>query len=188
MNRFIAANPSNCIGCRTCEIACVLAHSDGAGVEALAPDRFKPRLHMVKTATTSTAVMCHHCEDAPCVNTCPSHAIVYRQNSVQIEQERCLGCKSCVLACPFGAMEVVTVPAHKRFAGVTLNLGVKAQAHKCDLCVDHPGGPACVSVCPTNALVLMDGNAVDDILRLRRERAALDSAGVAALDAAGVAA
>jgi electron transport protein HydN len=116
--------------------------------------------------------MCHHCEDAPCLNVCPSSAIVYRQNSVQIEQERCLGCKTCVVACPFGAMEVVTVPATRQFAGVTLAVGVKAEAHKCDLCIDHTGGPACVTVCPTTALHVMDEDYMEDTLRLRRERSA----------------
>lgn len=170
MNRFIATNPSNCIGCRTCEVACSLAHSSATGVQGLSPDNFKPRLKMVKNETVSAAVMCHHCEDAPCANACPSGAIVYRQNSVQVEQERCLGCKSCVMACPFGAMDVITVPATRQFAGVRLNVGVKAQAHKCDLCVDKAAGPACVSVCPTNALHLMDRNMVEDTMRLRRER------------------
>lgn len=179
MNRFIAPTPSKCIGCRTCEVACALAHSHGAGVEALSPASFKPRLRMIKTATVSTAVMCHHCEDAPCVNACPSNAIVYRQNSVQVEQDRCLGCKSCVLACPFGAMDVVTVPAARHFAGISLSLGVKALAHKCDLCSDNPAGPACVSVCPTNALQVMDRGALEDTLHLRQERAALDSVGAA---------
>ncbi len=180
MNRFVTANPSKCIGCRTCEIACALAHSDSAGVEGLAPETFKPRIRMVKTASVSTAVMCHHCEDAPCVNACPNNAIVYRQHSVQVEQERCLGCKNCVLACPFGVMDVVTVPAVRQFAGMTLSLGVKAQAHKCDLCVDRDAGPACVSVCPTNALTLMDRASMDETLRLRRERAAMEAAEVAA--------
>lgn len=180
MNRFVAANPSKCIGCRTCEVACVLAHSDGAGVETLAPETFKPRIRMVKTANVSTAVMCHHCEDAPCVNACPNNAIVYRQNSVQVLQERCLGCKNCVMACPFGAMDVITVPAVKQFGGLSLSLGVKAQAHKCDLCVEHDGGPACVSVCPTKALTLMDRELMDETLRQRRERAAIEAAEVAA--------
>lgn len=180
MNRFVAANPSKCIGCRTCEVACALAHANGAGVEGLSSDSFKPRLRMIKTATVSTAVMCHHCEDAPCVNACPSKAIVYRNNSVQVEQERCLGCKSCVMACPFGAMDVVTVPAVKPFAGTKLTLGVKAQAHKCDLCVDRAAGPACVQTCPTKALTLMDRDAMEDTLRLRRERAAIESAEMAA--------
>lgn len=177
MNRFIAATPSKCIGCRTCEVACALAHSNGAGVEGMSPATFRPRLHMVRTATISTAVICHHCEDAPCVNACPSGAIVYRDHSVQVEQDRCLGCKSCVMACPFGAMEVATIPATRQFAGVALKVGVKARALKCDLCVGKEGGPACIGVCPTEALHMVDRDAVDETLRLRRERAAQDFAG-----------
>ncbi|MGQ9371037.1 4Fe-4S dicluster domain-containing protein [Azospirillum sp. ST 5-10] len=157
----------------------MLAHSQDAGVEGLSSSSFTPRLKVVKTATVSTPVMCHHCEDAPCVNACPSHAIGYRQNSVQVDQERCLGCKSCMMACPFGAMDVVTVTAVKQVAGIKMSLGVKAQAHKCDLCVGRDGGPACVETCPTKALYVMDRAAVTQTLALRRERAALEAAEIA---------
>ncbi len=51
-----------------------------------------------------------------------------------------------VIACPFGAMEVVTDPAHRMFAGIEIPNGVKAEAHKCDLCIDRAAGPACVQV------------------------------------------
>lgn len=180
MNRFIVATSSKCIGCRTCEVACVLAHSNGSGVESLEHGHFMPRLHVVKNLNVSSAATCHHCEDAPCVNACPSGAIVYRQNSVQVEQERCLGCKTCMVACPFGAMDVVTVPAERTFAGISLTTGVKALAQKCDLCIDHEGGPACVSVCPTDALHVVDRNVVEDTLRQRRERAVFDQVSDAA--------
>ena len=179
MNRFIAANPSKCIGCRTCEIACVLAHNGGRGVETLTPVSFRPRLKMTRTRDISMAVTCHQCEDAPCANACPTGAIVYRQNSVQVEQERCIGCKSCMMACPFGVMEVITLPAMRPFAGVTVAVGVKAEAHKCDLCVDRPGGPACVSVCPTKALEVLDQRDVEQSLRWRRERTAYEAVGEA---------
>ncbi|PKU22368.1 4Fe-4S dicluster domain-containing protein [Telmatospirillum siberiense] len=171
MNRFVAATPSKCIGCRTCEVACVLAHAGDASVERLSGLTFMPRLTVVKTRTVSTTVTCHHCEDAPCVNACPSAAISYRDNSVQVDQERCLGCKTCMIACPFGAMNVITVPATRQFAGVTLAAGVKAQAHKCDLCIGRDGGPACVSVCPTKALQAVGRAEMDQTLRLRQERA-----------------
>ncbi|MTJ82994.1 MAG: 4Fe-4S dicluster domain-containing protein [Telmatospirillum sp.] len=181
MNRFIAATPAKCIGCRTCEVACVLAHANHCeGACALAEpnpaaDRpsclsFMPRLTVIKTETVSTVVNCHHCEDAPCANACPSGAIVYRKNSVQIDQDRCLGCKTCMMACPFGAMNVITVPGSRMFAGVAIATGRKAQAHKCDLCIDREGGPACVSVCPTKALRLVDRASMDETLRLRQER------------------
>ncbi len=176
MNRFIVAEPNRCIGCRTCEVACVLAHAGTAGLSGLSAATFAPRLQVIKSLNISVPVTCHHCEDAPCVNACPSGAIVYRQNTVQVEQERCLGCKTCVVACPFGAMEVVTLPAARRFAGVTIALGVKAEAQKCDLCIDRPEGPACVSVCPTDALHVMDEDFLAETVRHRREHFALDPA------------
>lgn len=176
MNRFIVAEPSRCIGCRTCEIACVLAHAGDNSVAALSSAAFVPRLKVIKNAKVSTAVMCHHCEDAPCANACPSGAITYHHNSVQVDQDRCLGCKTCVVACPFGAMEVVTRPAKRQFAGVTVAVGVKAEAQKCDLCINHDGGPACVAVCPTDALHLMDQSVMEQTLKQRRERAAYEPA------------
>jgi len=175
MNRFIVAEPKKCIGCRTCEVACVLAHAGEAGVASLSPISFAPRLHVIKGMTVSTAVTCRHCEDAPCVNVCPSGAIIYSHNSVQVLQERCVGCKTCMVACPFGAMDVITVPVTKQFGGVSVKNGVKAQAHKCDLCDNNATGPACVAVCPTKALHVADRSTIDTTLRLRQERAAQES-------------
>ncbi len=180
MNRFIVVEPSRCIGCRTCEIACVLAHAGDARVSELSAAAFQPRLHVIKSLNISAPVMCRHCEDAPCLNACPSGAIVYRQNSVQVEQERCLGCKTCVVACPFGAMEVVTVPSTRRFAGVTVAVGVRAEAHKCDLCITRTQGPACIEVCPTDALHVMDDDYMQETLRRRREHSAADPTALAA--------
>jgi electron transport protein HydN len=156
-----------------------MAHAGASGMAGFATTPFAPRLRVIRSMSISTPVTCHHCEDAPCVNACPSHAIVYRQNTVQVEQERCLGCKTCVVACPFGAMEVVTVPAHRHFGGVTVSVGVKAEAQKCDLCVDHAGGPACVSVCPTDALHVMDKSYLEETLLRRREHSAQDAPGPA---------
>jgi electron transport protein HydN len=181
MNRFIFAEPSKCIGCRTCEVACVLSHSGTAGVEALSSASFAPRLRVVKSQEISVPVTCRHCEDAPCVNACPNAAIVYRNNSVQVLQDRCVGCKTCVMACPFGAMDVINVPATKTYAGVTLTHGLKAEAHKCDLCAERDLGPACISVCPTKALHVFDRAAMDLTLRRRQERAALEAAGTPSL-------
>lgn len=174
MNRFIATNPTKCIGCRTCEVACALAHSN-AGVEGLTPATFQPRLKVIKTLDVSSPVMCHHCEDAPCANACPANAIVYQNNSVQVLQQRCVGCKSCVMACPFGAMDVVTVPATRQFAGIQISVGVKAQAHKCDLCSGKEAGPACVAACPTEALHLMDQNSMEEAMQLRRTQSLVNT-------------
>ena len=139
MNRFIIADAAKCIGCRTCEVACVVSHEanqDCSGVNAAA---FSARIRVVKTGAFSTAVTCHHCEDAPCARSCPVGAINQQAGAVIVEQSRCIGCKSCMVACPFGAIQVTLVNA-------------QAQALKCDLCQHRETGPACVEACPTSAL------------------------------------
>ncbi len=85
MNRFIVVEPSRGIGCRTCESACVVAHAGAARVRELSAAEFPPRLPGLKCPNLIAPVLCRNCEDAPCLNACPSWAIVYRQNSVQVE-------------------------------------------------------------------------------------------------------
>ncbi len=177
MNRFVISEPKKCIGCRTCEVACVLAHSHGAGVGALTPINFTPRLKVVKGHKISMPVQCRHCEDAPCVNVCPNGAIGYVQGTVQVSQALCVGCKTCMMACPYGAMDVVTVPLAKG-DGYGYGRGLKAEAQKCDLCIDRAQGPACIAVCPTKALHLID-QALMAETRLQRQQRAADAAGAA---------
>ena len=143
MNRFIVANSEKCIGCRTCEVACVVAHQQEQDCAQLSAEAFLPRIQVVKGDIFSTAVTCHHCEDAPCGNVCPTGAIRREQGRIAVDQRQCIGCKSCVIACPFGAMRVVV--NHHR-----------AQAIKCDLCHHRTQGPACVEACPTHALSCVD--------------------------------
>ncbi|EOX8980889.1 4Fe-4S dicluster domain-containing protein [Enterobacter hormaechei] len=146
MNQFILADPEKCIGCRTCEVACMMSHQSGATPEALTS-----RIRVVKGGTFTTAVGCHQCEDAPCANVCPTGAIRRAAGAWLVEQARCIGCKSCMVACPFGAMQVRVVED-------------RVQALKCDLCAHREGGPACVEACPTHALRCIDP------ARLRAER------------------
>ncbi|QBN08600.1 4Fe-4S dicluster domain-containing protein [Enterobacter cloacae complex sp.] len=101
MNRCIMADAEKCIGCRTCEVACAVAHQDNFTAQA-----FTSRLRVVKGDAYTTAVGCHQCEDAPCANVCPTHAIRRTAGAWLVEQTRCIGCKSCMVACPFGAMQV----------------------------------------------------------------------------------
>ncbi|SQA98615.1 Electron transport protein hydN [Cedecea neteri] len=100
MNRFIIADSSKCIGCRTCEVACVVSHQENQDCSALTPKTFLPRIHVIKGVNVSTATMCRQCEDAPCANVCPNGAISRDQGFVHVMQERCIGCKTCVVAWP----------------------------------------------------------------------------------------
>ncbi len=155
MNRFVIADPNKCIGCRTCEIACAMAHKDGA--EELTQENFMPRLTVVRNGKVTTPILCRHCDDAPCAKACPANAIIFSHDSIQVLQERCLGCKTCVAACPYGAMTMVQIPAEP-MPGTFLSHRMKSVAHKCDLCPEREAGPACIPVCPTKALQLVDRN------------------------------
>ena len=173
MNPFVIADPKNCIGCRTCEIACVIAHNDVKNYSDLSDVKFVPRIRVIKNDTVSTALLCRHCEDAPCAEVCPNDAIVRENNTIQVKQEKCIGCKTCALACPYGVMQIVTTKELVLSPYGIYHEEVKAQAIKCDLCIDRDGGPSCVEVCPTDALHLVTADSLDDLMRKRREAAAL---------------
>lgn len=178
MNRFIDVKPSQCIGCRTCEIVCAVAH----GGPALPPDAAAraddndvlaclgsaPRLKVIKSDNVCMPVTCHHCDDAPCAAACPTGALVFSQDTVQLEAERCIGCKSCMIACPFGMIDVFEQPVSQAYAGVRLSLGAQAKAQKCDLCIDRAQGPACVANCPTQALWVANETDIRALMQQRR--------------------
>ncbi|MBS1170700.1 MAG: hyfA [Burkholderiaceae bacterium] len=173
MNRFVIAEPSKCIGCRTCEVACTLAHPSVKGsAEALSPENFRPRLKLVRNMKVTAPVQCRQCENAPCVNSCPTQALVYRAGTVQLLEDRCIGCQTCVVACPFGAMDMTSVPV-QQVSGPSAVRSTVSRAHKCDLCIDREGGPACIQVCPTNALHLVDPDNLEAKCAQRREQALL---------------
>ena len=157
MNRFVIADSTVCIGCRTCEAACSETHRLH-GLQSM------PRLRVMRNEKESAPQLCHHCEDAPCVRSCPNDAIAQSGDSVQVRQEKCIGCKSCMVACPFGVMQVVVTP---QAAGL-----VKASALKCDLCQGREAGPACVENCPAQALTLADDETLITLAKQRRLRSA----------------
>ncbi|MDU1025516.1 MAG: 4Fe-4S dicluster domain-containing protein, partial [Leclercia adecarboxylata] len=156
MNHFIMANSQLCIGCRACEVACVMAHHNEQ--HALSARHFTPRITVVKEGNKHSAVTCHHCENAPCLQSCPNGAISRMHDSVQVDEQKCIGCKACVVACPFGTMEVVTGAQ-------------SATAQKCDLCLDRPE-PACVANCPADALSRVTPDTLNQLTRTRQVRTA----------------
>ena len=160
MNRFIMADASKCIGCRTCEVACVVSHQAEQDCASLTPETFLPRIHVIKGVNISTAAICRQCEDAPCANVCPNGAIIRDKGFIHVMQERCIGCKTCVVACPYGAMTVTV-------------MNQQAQALKCDLCHHRAEGPACVAACPTQALRVMVPAELEALCAQKRQRLAL---------------
>lgn len=100
MNRFIIADATKCIGCRTCEVACAVSHQENQDCAALSPDEFISRIRVIKDHSWTTAVACHQCEDAPCANVCPVDAISREHGHIFVEQTRCIGCKSLYAGLP----------------------------------------------------------------------------------------
>ncbi|MCZ8655596.1 hypothetical protein OM268_00925 [Escherichia albertii] len=80
MKSLIIVNQTDCIGCRTCEVACVVAHSSEQELNARF---FLPRLKVQRLDSVSAPVMCHQCENAPCVRACPVHALTMGEQVVQ---------------------------------------------------------------------------------------------------------
>jgi electron transport protein HydN len=96
-------------------------------------------------------IQCHHCEDAPCVKSCLTKALERIDGVVVINKRRCIGCRNCSIACPFGAIEIIA--------------DAESTVYKCDLCLGEKE-QACVSACPNKALRLVEPN--DEILAKRK--------------------
>ena len=148
MGKVIMVNIERCLACKSCEIACAVVHSESRVLEEAMKEQPKPQKRVTVEAAGEFGVplQCRHCEDAPCITVCPTKAI-HRQtpeSPVLIDQDLCIGCKFCLLVCPFGVINV----SHDGKAMI-----------KCDLCIERTKSgqePACVEACPTKALQLVD--------------------------------
>jgi Fe-S-cluster-containing dehydrogenase component/formate-dependent nitrite reductase membrane component NrfD len=139
-----AIDQRTCIGCHACTVACKTEHEVPVG-------QFRTWVKYVDTGsfpdtTRSFGVMrCNHCTDAPCVKICPTQALFKRGDGiVDFDKERCIGCKSCMQACPYDAI-YIDDDTHT--------------AAKCNMCahrVDNAQEPACVVVCPTHSIWVGD--------------------------------
>jgi carbon-monoxide dehydrogenase iron sulfur subunit len=157
-NKFIYADPSKCLGCKSCEMACALAHA-GCDLETAVAKQMqlKPRNIVVQVGATVVPIQCRQCEDAPCAHVCPVGALCQEDGLVKLNRENCVGCKVCAMVCPFGSIVMATETIQKT-EGTRTN---KARALKCDLCFSRhekvtEEACACVQACPTQALALID--------------------------------
>jgi carbon-monoxide dehydrogenase iron sulfur subunit len=147
-NKTIIIRVERCLGCKSCEIACATAHSSSKELARAVQAGEKPgtRVMIEAYGQKPVPVHCNHCDDPACMLVCPTGAIQRSAEGepVLIDGERCIGCKMCVQACPFGV--------------ITINPGGKGVL-KCDLCVERLANgdqPACVAACPTRALVFTE--------------------------------
>lgn len=153
-NRFIYADPNKCIGCISCELACSASHM-GLDVDTvyemkLAGKEVAPSRNKVVKIDGKTAPMqCMQCLDAPCLEACPIDIIKFEDDLVRYYESDCIGCGSCDMVCPYGA--VVMAKNTKSDAPIS-----QMVALTCDLCGGEAGDQACINICPTDAILLID--------------------------------
>jgi len=132
-----------CMGCRSCQLACATEHSASKNLFQAVTETPQPRyrLYVERADGKNLPITCRHCDPAPCLEACIAGALSRDDKGAVIHQEsRCIGCWSCLMVCPYG---VVGRKQEERLAV------------KCDRCRDRDV-PACVSACPTKALVYAD--------------------------------
>ncbi len=138
----ICIKEESCFGCHLCEVYCQVGHSQSKDlIKAFKRESPRPlsRLWVEENRPVSFSVQCRHCPEPPCVYACLTGALQQDPESgvVTVDAERCIGCWTCLLVCPFGA---IRQDIHQ------------GKIVKCDLC---PGEdvPVCVANCPNEALV-----------------------------------
>ena len=148
MAKTLYIDYQKCTGCRLCELVCAVFH-DGISNPA------RSRIKVMKWEAEGLYIpmSCQQCQDAPCLNVCPVKAISRDEElgRVFVDYDVCIGCRSCVAVCPFGAM----------------NFNIKdKQVFKCDLC---DGVPQCVRFCEEKAVDFLE---VDDVSIYKKRDAA----------------
>ncbi len=140
---------SKCVGCMACQIACkdrsdlavgqdwrrIIQYGGGSW-------RKEGEIHVPEGLFAYyTSLSCNHCDDPACMDACPAAAISKNEDGVVlIDQDKCIGCRYCEWACPYGAPQFDQQ---------------KSVMSKCDFCYDRiqdGQNPACVDACPMRAL------------------------------------
>jgi Fe-S-cluster-containing dehydrogenase component len=155
--RFFVFDPSSCFGCSGCVAACVNANKTKGNqhwrkVFKLPPDNGKNN-------TAYLSMSCNHCEKPACVKACPTEAMKKRREDgiVMHDCKKCLGCRYCQMACPYGAI---------------VWMEDKKSVDKCNMCyqkIDRGEEPTCVTTCFSGALKLLTVDSIDNMDGLEDE-------------------
>jgi len=135
---------NRCIGCHACTVACKEEHNIPVGVNRTWV-KYVEKGWYPNTRRHFAVLRCNHCDDAPCIEICPTVALFRRRDGiVDFDPERCIGCKSCMQACPYDALYIDperNTAAKCNFDASRVEMGFK---------------PACEVVCPTQAILSGD--------------------------------
>ena len=170
---------AKCIGCDACSVACKIENSS-PGTIWWAPVVHREVGKFPKAKLQFLPTLCMHCEDPPCMHSCPTKAIAQRPDGiVLIDEQKCSGSRSCVSACPYNAISIWEEGMPTIYGeGYMTPLDELAQqkhrvgaAQKCTFCahrvdlgkekglrpgVDREATPACVLACPVECRIFGD--------------------------------
>lgn len=137
-------NQNRCIGCHACTVACKAEHNIAVGVNRTWV-KYIEKGRYPDTRRYFAVLRCNHCDNAPCIEICPTGALFRRPNGiVDFDHERCIGCKACMQACPYDALYIDpdrNTAAKCNFDASRVEMGYK---------------PACEIACPTQAILSGD--------------------------------
>ena len=139
-DKVLVIDYEKCTGCRLCELVCSVFHTGASN-----PSRSRIKVTKWENIGIYLPITCQSCEEPFCVEVCPAKAcsIDPETQRVLIDKDKCIGCRTCVLACPFG------VPFFDKPEHVTV---------KCDFC---DGNPQCVRFCDVGAVKYVDAAEVN---------------------------
>lgn len=134
----------NCIGCHACTVACKAEHDDALGSNRTWV-KYVEKGEYPNTTRNFSVTRCNHCNDSPCTDICPVTALFERDDGiVDFDNERCIGCKACMQGCPYDSIHIDP------------ETNTAAKCNYCSHRVDSGREPACVTVCPEDAIIAGD--------------------------------
>jgi Fe-S-cluster-containing dehydrogenase component len=155
MPKSMIVDKNKCVGCYACVVACKLQNNlppfntdlpegDPKGPNLMRVHEVGPKVDGENVVYYFQPISCMHCLDAPCIKNCPRNALSKdeKTNVTLVDRDKCVGCKICLLSCPFGAPQFLD-----------------KKVFLCNLCIDRspiegetPGKTACEAVCQSRAI------------------------------------